>query len=167
MKHRCIDVAARWLTGDSSGVMSARRGHRNCVRMAVGPRESLARARQPVRGAIRGAILVRLSHFESRHGRIAATCWISNCRRLASNSPRTVGQRHAFSRQLAANGVDRSVISPIRFLRRASGACWCFRALPAICSDCFSNRLCKTRGYASNGRLAFKPTCTAVNFFHT
>jgi len=84
MKHRCMDVAARWLTGDCSGVMSARRGHRNCVRKVVGPRESLAGARQPVRGAIRGAILVRLSHFESRHGRIAATCWISNCRRLAS-----------------------------------------------------------------------------------
>jgi hypothetical protein len=158
-KHRCVEFAARWLTGNCSGVDAARRGHRNRSRMATGPRK----ARRPVQDAVRGAILGRLSHFESRHGRIAATCWISNCRRLAPNLPRIAGQRLAFGRNLRRIGrIDRQIRPIVFYVVHLV-----FRTPSATCSDCFSNRLCKTRGHASNERLAFKPTCTAVNFFHT
>lgn len=92
-------AAARWLTAGCSRVGIARRGHRSCAPLAAAASQG---ARRQVRGAVRGAILVRQSHFESRHGRIAATCWISNCVRTALNSRLSPGHRPAFCCVFAA-----------------------------------------------------------------
>jgi len=82
MEHGCIGFAARWLTAPAAPSKQRAVG----TATAPGRPGTLWRHGKSATahsGAIRGAILVRPSHFESRHGRIAATCWISNCRRLA------------------------------------------------------------------------------------
>jgi len=83
MEHCWSDFAARWLTAHAAASKQRAVGTATTPGLAGG---SLHASKEPCGqpGAIRGAILVRQSHFESRHGRIAATCWISNCRRLAS-----------------------------------------------------------------------------------
>jgi hypothetical protein len=156
--------ALRQLAED--GDVDAARRERHARAQSAG----LAKGRWLGRGAIRGAILDRLPHFRSRHGRIAATCWISNCRRLAANLPRTNVQRRIIGCQYASNVTDRAVSPFFRVLRRGFRHAHGRRGPAAHIyreGDCLSNRLCKTRGRASNGPPVFKPTCTAVNFFHT
>ncbi|CAI8945794.1 hypothetical protein EMIT0158MI4_30418 [Burkholderia ambifaria] len=118
-------------------------------------------------GRLRGRLEVRLQTRRqgratsgSRHGRIAATCWISNCR----GRIRTAPQAWPLDSKTPGKFGDSSEYIALLpgFLQIGSDDfSLIFRP-----RDCFSNRLRKTRR-AFLQAPASEPTCAIEHFFHT
>ena len=117
-------------------------------------------------GGFRGAIRVQASHFERRHGRIAATCPISNCRRSVRDLFRICADRSPNVSCFAVIVLRPTATSPNIPLRRAFA---CFVAGVARHRDGLSDRLCKTRHPsrqgASQGRARPSPLAQPSIFF--